>query len=171
MRLFLALVPPPELRERLAELADAAHARCGGRRMPDESLHLTLAFLGEVSPIRAEALSDWVGQRPIPPGRWRLDRWGRFPRPGILWLGSQEPDAALQGLHDALWNELEGLGLAGRPSRFVPHVTLLRRASRLEVRGLPDVDLEWAYTRFELVHSITDRRGARYRSLARSPAG
>ncbi len=48
MRLFLALMPPPGLRERLGALADAAHARCGGRRMPDASLHLTLSVRDRV---------------------------------------------------------------------------------------------------------------------------
>lgn len=168
MRLFLALVPPPELRRQLGALADAAHARCGGRRMPDASLHLTLAFLGEVAPATAEELADWVASLEIPAGRWQLDTWGHFRRPGILWVGSQRPDATLQGLHDGLWQALEARGLQGRPSRFEPHITLLRRARRLTDAGLPDVDLEWPYNRLELIHSITDRQGARYTTLARS---
>ena len=167
MRLFLALMPPPELRMQLGML-DAAHARCGGRRMPDESLHLTLAFLGEVPKARVDALAEWTHRLAPTSGEWRLDAWGRFQRPGIVWVGGQAPDPALVALHCRLWDELESQGLKGRPSRYVPHVTLLRRAERLETEGLPVSALTWRYNRFELIQSITDARGSRYVSLARS---
>ncbi len=168
MRLFLALEPPQALRGRLGELADAAHARCGGRRVPDASLHLTLAFLGEVAEGRADELAQWVGAMAIPPGEWRLDSWGRFQRPGILWVGGRTPDPALVHLQASLWQGLEALGFAGRPRRFVPHVTLLRRAARLDMEGLPPVDLAWPYRRLALVRSFTENAGARYEALAHS---
>ncbi len=168
MRLFLALVPPPALRARLAELADLAHARCGGRRMPDASLHLTLAFLGEVDEAQAVALGGWVRSLEIPRGDWRLDRWGTFQRPGIVWVGSRHPDPPLEALQRRLWDELAPRGIGGRPGRYIPHVTLLRRAHSLETDGLPDIRLDWSYNQLELIHSITDARGARYVTLARS---
>ncbi|MDT8879137.1 RNA 2',3'-cyclic phosphodiesterase [Halomonas saccharevitans] len=169
MRLFLALMPPPALRRRLGELAERAHARCGGRRVPDDSLHLTLAFLGEVSEERAEELSTWVEGLDVPEGKWRLDAWGAFRRPGILWVGSQMPDRALVNLQASLWRDLEPQGFTGRPSRFIPHVTLLRRARRLETAGLSPPDLAWPYRRVALLRSFTDQDGARYQTLARSP--
>lgn len=169
MRLFLALVPPPALRGRLGELAAAAQAHCGGRRTPDEHLHLTLAFLGEVSDEQAAELVDWVTRLAIPPGEWRLDAWGHFRRPGIVWVGGRAPDAALGILQARLWDRLEGLGLAGRPPRFVPHVTLLRRAERLVASELPAPALHWGYNRIDLIQSFTHDRGSRYVSLARSP--
>ncbi|QTF92845.1 RNA 2',3'-cyclic phosphodiesterase [Halomonas sp. BM-2019] len=168
MRLFLALVPPPGLRERLGQLADAAHARCGGRRMPDESLHLTLAFLGEVSEAQATELVEWVGRLAVPPGEWRLDAWGHFHRPGIVWVGGQASDPALTALHGRLWEALEGRRFAGRPARYVPHVTLLRRARRFEPARLPAPALRWRYNRLHLIQSLSDDRGSRYVSLARS---
>nr|WP_275299073.1 RNA 2',3'-cyclic phosphodiesterase [Halomonas kenyensis] len=164
--MFLALMPPPELRERLGSLADAAHARCGGRRMPDESLHLTLAFLGEVEPAKATELAAWVQDLAIQPGEWRPDSWGSFRRPGIIWIGGQEPDLALERLQGKVWDTLEPLGLGPAPARFIPHVTLLRRAARLCLEELPQVKLTWPYQRIELIHSITDENGACYRSLA-----
>ncbi|EWG98745.1 RNA 2',3'-cyclic phosphodiesterase [Halomonas sp. BC04] len=166
MRLFIALNPPDELRARLGELADFAHARCGGRRMPDESLHLTLAFLGEVEEAQALELVEWVQGLAIAPGKWRLDGWGCFKRPGIVWVGSQAPDPALEALQSMLWHTLEAHGLAGRPTRFIPHVTLLRRAVSLDTRSFPEVDLSWPYRQLELIQSFTDGCGARYRTLA-----
>ncbi|WP_163557934.1 RNA 2',3'-cyclic phosphodiesterase [Halomonas sp. NO4] len=168
MRLFLALVPPPALRERLGELADLAHAHCGGRRVPDESLHLTLAFLGEVEKTRAEALADWVRGLTIAPGEWRLDAWGHFRRPGIVWVGGQRPDPALTALHHRLWEALEPRGFATRPGRFVPHITLLRQAARPDPDTLPAPALSWAYARLDLMRSVSGHRGVRYHCLASS---
>ncbi|MGM0913707.1 MAG: RNA 2',3'-cyclic phosphodiesterase [Pseudomonadota bacterium] len=168
MRLFLALEPPPELRARLGELADLARTHCGGRRVPDASLHLTLAFLGEVEEDRAEALAEWLQGESPEGGEWRLDRWGTFRRPGIVWVGGRTPDATLTVLHEGLWDGLEALGHAGRPTRFVPHVTLLRRARHLATDGLPPVDLAWRWRRLTLLRSFTLDDGPRYEVLARS---
>ena len=54
MRLFVALVPPEEVRRRLEAEGRALRGLCGGGRMvPRENLHLTLAFLGETDRRRA----------------------------------------------------------------------------------------------------------------------
>ncbi|MFQ3788724.1 RNA 2',3'-cyclic phosphodiesterase [Halomonas sp. A29] len=166
MRLFLALTPPPELRERLGELADVAHARCGGRRMPDESLHLTLAFLGEVEEVKATELVEWAQCLTIEPGRWHIERWGSFRRPGIVWVGGSKPDPALERLQGRVWGDLESFGLGTRPASFIPHVTLLRHAVTLDLAGFAAIDLAWSYNQLELIESIIDERGAHYRSLA-----
>lgn len=168
MRLFLALTPPPELRMRFGELADLAQARCGGRRMPDANLHLTLAFLGEVSPTRIKALVHWVEQLAVPPGCWTLDEWGCFRAPRIVWIGAVPPDPALQHLNDRLWQALVALRFEGEPSRYVPHLTLLRGAERLNTRELPAFRIDWPYRQVELVHSITSPGGSRYTTLVRS---
>ena len=170
MRLFLALTPPPELRTRFGELADLAQARCGGRRMPDVYLHLTLAFLGEVDPTRLEALVPWVERLAVSPGCWALDGWGYFRAPRIVWIGAARPDPALQRLHDRLWQALATLGFEGAPSGYVPHLTLLRRAERLDTCELPAFRIDWPYQQVELIHSVTSPGGSRYTTLARSGA-
>ncbi|RTR05705.1 RNA 2',3'-cyclic phosphodiesterase [Halomonas nitroreducens] len=168
MRLFLALVPPPALRRRLGTLADAAQARCGGRRMPDDGLHLTLAFLGEQPIERAEALAAWLARFSILPGSWRLDAWGHFRRPGIVWVGGAEGEPALRDLQRQLWDSLEEMGITGRPDRFAPHITLLRKARRSPGPELPRIAMTWDYTRVELIQSVLKQQGSHYRSLART---
>lgn len=171
MRLFLALTPPPELRTRFGELADLAQARCGGRRMPDANLHLTLAFLGEVNPTHIEALVHGVEQLTVPPGCWTLDGWGWFRTPRIVWIGGTQSNPALQRLHGMLWQELAALGFEDEPSRYVPHLTLLRRVERLDTWELPAFRIDWPYQQVELIHSVTGPGGSRYTMLARSRAG
>ncbi|SDI88899.1 RNA 2',3'-cyclic phosphodiesterase [Billgrantia gudaonensis] len=169
MRLFLALNPPPELRLRLDELADIAHAHCGGRRVPTANLHLTLAFLGEVEEAKSRVLADWLRGLTITPGEWRLDAWGHFPRPGIVWVGGQQPDPMLTALHQQLWESLEARGVTGRSGHFVPHVTLVRQATQPDSQTLPPPPASrWTYDRIALMQSLTDHRGACYRTLAQS---
>ena len=168
MRLFLALLPPAPLKPALARLADAAHQRCGGRRLPDDNLHLTLAFLGEQSEALAACIAQRVSAMRIPPGQWQLDRWGYFSRPGIVWIGSAHPHAPLRALHASLWDELETLGIEGRPKAFVPHVSLLRGAMPPPGDQLPSPALSWCYQRLALVQSVMSREGSRYSVVARS---
>ena len=49
MRLFFALWPDEGVRAELARWTRALHAACGGRTTRADKLHLTLAFLGEVT--------------------------------------------------------------------------------------------------------------------------
>nr|WP_267957568.1 RNA 2',3'-cyclic phosphodiesterase [Halomonas zhangzhouensis] len=162
----MALTPPPELRERLGSLADIAHAQCGGRRMPGASLHVTLAFLGEMEEAKATELVEWVQGLTLEPSVWHIDRWGGFRRPGIVWVGASRPDPALERLHGRLWGVLEANGLGARPARYIPHVTLLRRADSQLLEDLPAMDLAWTYHQIELMRSTINEQGAHYRTLA-----
>ncbi|MDN3524923.1 RNA 2',3'-cyclic phosphodiesterase [Halomonas sabkhae] len=167
MRLFLALIPPPGLRRQLGQLADAAHAQCGGRRIVDDNLHLTLAFLGEQSEAGAESLSRWLESQVFGAGQWRLDRWGHFAGPRIVWVGgpaSQE----LCRRRESLVASLESFGIEVQPRQFRPHISLLRDARPPPATGLPTVALEWSYARVSLVSSVPTPHGSRYTTLASS---
>lgn len=168
MRLFLALLPPASLKPALSRLADAAHLHHGGRRVPDDNLHLTLAFLGEQPESLAACLAQRIATIQVTPGQWQLDRWGYFSRPGIVWVGSEQPSAPLHALQALLWDDVESLGIEGRPQVFVPHVSLLRRAAQPVGDELPVPALSWRYQRLALVQSEVGQQGSRYSVLARS---
>lgn len=168
MRLFFALWPGPEVRTRLEALAADAHRQCGGRRIPGDKLHLTLAFLGDVTPHQADALTALTGRLAFAPGDWRLDRLGHFARGGVLWAGSRGTPTALATLHQQLWQSLAELGLAPPERPFTPHVTLLRGA-RAPAPG-HDLRLDWHYRQVALVHSAVEGPRRRYVTLARSSA-
>ncbi|MDN3552563.1 RNA 2',3'-cyclic phosphodiesterase [Halomonas almeriensis] len=167
MRLFLALIPPPELRRQLGQLGDAAHAPCGGRRIVDDNLHLTLAFLGERSAAEAESLSRWLERQVFGAGQWRLDRWGYFAGPRIIWVGGPG-SAELQRRQASLVASLKGFGIVVQPRQFRPHISLLRNASPPPDTDLPKVGLDWSYARVSLVSSVPTPHGSRYTTLAQS---
>lgn len=168
MRLFLALLPPASLKPTLSGLVDAAYLHYGGRRVPDDNLHLTLAFLGEQPESLAVRLAQRVCAMQVTPGQWQLDRWGYFSRPGIVWVGSDQHNAPLHALQASLWDNLAPLGIEGRPLAFVPHVSLLRRAAPPVGDELPAPALSWDYQRLALVQSEVGWEGSRYSVLAHS---
>lgn len=119
MRLFVAVVPPPPVREHL-ELAlsfvraapEAIDVRGPLRWAPPEDRHLTLAFYGEVSAGTAEELSGGLAliAGECAPFDLRLRGAGVFDR-RIVWIGCGGEVAALGELTVrcvALGRELTG---------------------------------------------------------------
>ena len=172
-RLFFALWPDDSVRNRLVGLADQARHYCGGRRTADDKLHLTLAFLGDVSPAQVDDLIALTQQLTGPEGTWTLDRLGHFSRGGIVWAGSEAVPECLVDFQTELWASLATLGFAPPQRPFRPHVTLLRQARQRAPREIASgyLPLAWTYRRAALVHSAVDGPRRRYVTLAqtRSP--
>ncbi|WP_192035670.1 RNA 2',3'-cyclic phosphodiesterase [Halomonas sp. YLGW01] len=167
-RLFLALWPDPAVREALARTAGQAHLACHGRPVAPEHLHLTLAFLGRVHDARLASLVALTEAFPCPAEAFSLDRFGYFPRGGVLWLGSQAPTPRLTTLHHRLWQALACEGLSPPERTFLPHVTLLRHAVPPAPGALPGIALNWHYTQLRLIESVITEEGPRYEGLATS---
>ncbi len=168
MRLFFAVWPPHRTAERLAHWAAQAQKSTGGRLTRAESIHLTLAFLGEVEEEKVaaavRAARRTQGERhalPIEEGRlWAHNR--------IVWVGPREMPAALGSIAERLRALLaaEGFNLERRP--FAAHITLIRKA-RSEGRLPPLPAVEWPVDEFVLVRSLLSSRGSSYQALERFP--
>jgi len=138
VRLFVAVRLPSALRAGIVEATRELRDTLDGVRwVPEEQLHLTLRFLGDVEAARvdgvAEALRRGVGDRA--PFALELSGAGRFPsrgEPRVLWLGVTRPPA-LRAVHAAVEQSLATVGLEGDGRPFRPHVTLgrVRRGRRL----------------------------------------
>ena len=133
MRLFVALTPPPDVQRTVWE----AFAPLRRRPFPvkwvsSEGLHLTLKFLGDVSPDRRDGIvaalgSSVRGVRSIP---LAIGGAGVFPdldRPRVLWAGV-EPDPALELLADQVERSFAPLGFPTEGRPFRPHLTVGRAA-------------------------------------------
>jgi len=125
VRLFVGLDLPWELRERLDALG---HGVPGARWVPIENFHLTLRFIGEVSPPEAEeidhALAALRGKR----FTLTLAGVGTFSKSGrttSLWVGA-ERSPPLEHLQSKIEQTLQRVGLEPERRRFTPHVTLAR---------------------------------------------
>ena len=175
MRLFVALVPPEGLRRSLERLGRELYGHCGGGRMvPWQNIHLTLAFLGECDRPRAAELA--MGRSAGAPFSLRTGRPGRFPgRRGDLWWMGVEESPPLWALRRRLVRALgeEGLWLDDTKP-FRPHLTLGRD---LPAGCAPGVEAwagscpayPWHVGEMTLMESRREAGGPRYIPLFRRP--
>lgn len=164
-RLFFGIWPPAAAAASLRRFAESLEPETGGRPIPVENLHLTLAFLGQVASDRVAAAADAARAVAGHPFRLVIDRAGFWPRSRILWAGPAARPAALEDLAAALGGALRDAGFILEERAFAAHVTLIRNARRPRPRPPPELD--WEVSEFVLVQSRTSARGSRYEPLER----
>ncbi len=128
-RMFVAVVPPREVREHLARFLEP---REGMPWVDPAQWHLTLAFMGSVPAAREDELVERLGVAAarVTPFDLELSGAGCFPDPSrasVLWLGVGEPartplERLAKGARAAA--NVSGATPDGKP--FVPHLTLAR---------------------------------------------
>lgn len=169
-RVFFALWPDARVAKRLDELGAEAHAECAGRRTRCETLHLTLAFIGDVSPPRLAELIAVGNCVEAASFTLRLDLVGGWRHNRIVWAGAQSCPAPLAGLVERLNGALESAGFVVERRPFAPHVTLLRKAhTQVFLRCVEPID--WRVDGFALVESLQTSAGVQYRTLRKWRAG
>lgn len=173
MRLFISLDLPDAP---LAALCDVMDRLPGDiRRVPEENLHLTLAFLGEVSEEIAQAAHE--GLETIRAPRFDLKLNGATVyggRNGQAIALEAEGEAPLHELHDRIRARLRGAGLQLERRRFRPHVTLARLPGRADpgpaLGALCAVTIPaFTVSSFSLIQSTLHEQGAIYETLSQYP--
>jgi 2'-5' RNA ligase len=196
-RLFVAVPLPSSVIALVGALVrDFATEDWPVRWVAPETAHITLQFIGEVPPERAELL-----RMALPPVvakhaafRLRTADLGVFPnqrRPRVIWLGLYGPAHRLQTLHADVVGTLRRFDVAAEESEFHPHITLGRVR---DVRDRPTRDLPAAIQRrfadeaasgrvssknplpvpideVVLYRSILSHQRPRYEPLVRCPLG
>jgi 2'-5' RNA ligase len=165
VRLFFASWPPRETAQALGRWASEVCNESGGKLTRVQSIHLTLAFLGEADADKAIAAARRVkGRRHDVP----IDAARYVKRNEMVWVAPATMPAELASLAAELRAALigEGFSLEDRP--FAAHITLIRRARRPgSIAPLPRV--AWPIDEFVLVHSRTSPEGSIYQTLERFP--
>ena len=163
-RLFFALWPDDAVRPRFTAVVSKSLKR-RGRRVPAENLHLTLAFLGPVTPdVRccAEDVANGVAAAPF---TLEFTHLGHFPRPRVIWSGCDETPETLTALVNALRQGLRGCGIDPEVRPYRVHLTLARKASVEPGFGTPHAPIRWTVDAFHLLESKTLSSGAQYKIL------
>ncbi len=125
-RLFVALDLPAEIRASLAALDPGLR---GLRWLPEDQLHLTLSFLGELPEERVGALREQIGAVRVPPFFLPLRGMGSFNargKPSVVWVGVGQGHPHLFALHKHLQDAVLRAGLEPDLKPFHPHVTVAR---------------------------------------------
>lgn len=169
MRLFFALVPPAELAAEIASWR-LRYLSADGREVPVANLHITLAFLGEISPHRLEQLccntDELLAKEDPRLQALTLDETGYWPKPGILWLGPSRWPDSLTRLAGQLQTRGAAAGGRGKAGAYRPHITLFRGCERPPPAALARPDLCFPCADLALLESRNGRRGVQYRDVA-----
>ncbi|MFN2309995.1 MAG: RNA 2',3'-cyclic phosphodiesterase [Gammaproteobacteria bacterium] len=166
-RLFFALWPDAAARRALAGLLDG-EAPQTGRRVPEDNLHLTLAFVGNVTTAQRTCMEAAAATVEAAPFTVSLERLGYWPRPRVVWAGATATPAALTELVARLNARLSGCGYEPERRPYQAHVTLSRKAQAAP-RRRAIAPIVWPAEDFCLVESASGDAGSIYRVLARWP--
>ena len=137
VRLFIAVQLSKEMRDAICKVQDDL-IRMGvrGNYTPRGNLHVTLAFIGAYSD--PEQVLEVVNGIPFEPLELRLEGMGCF---GDLWWAGLDSSTKLQGYVRQLRHALAEVGIPFDRKRFLPHITVLRRAN-IEISRLPGITVE-----------------------------
>jgi RNA 2',3'-cyclic 3'-phosphodiesterase len=165
VRLFFALWPPAKTAHALARWTHEVAHDSGGAPTPSDSIHLTLAFLGEADPGKAYNAAQRVqGARHALP----IDQAQYWKHNKIVWVGPQATPASLAALVNQLHGSLREHGFVLEDRPFAAHVTLLRKAK--PPKSLPPLpSVEWPVHEMLLVRSRTSPKGSTYEPVERFP--
>jgi 2'-5' RNA ligase len=189
LRAFLASELPPDLQDTIhSAAADLREMLQGGiiRWVPPHNVHLTLKFLGDVSPSSLELIKQMVltEAAQFPAFDVQVEGLGCYPnprRPRVLWVGLRAP-AELVSLQRAIETAAARLGYESEERDFSPHLTVGRvrqNASSADLHSiraaLDEVRIGWLGTaRVEAIHLFKSElrpEGSIYTRLFSAPLG
>lgn len=133
-------------------------ALVGGRVMRTESMHLTLAFIGDLQRDRIAAVVAAL-ESTAACARFDLacDALGVFAQKRLVWVGPSAASAALEALAAATRSMLRDAAIAFDPKPFVPHVTIVRNTARANgLASLPRMpgEIRWPIRAVSLMESV-----------------
>lgn len=179
-RIFIGIKIPliPEIKSTMEDLRGRLDW-CSARWSDSSFLHLTLAFLGEITLPEIDRvrlyLVELVANRM--PFEVRISSLGCFSKgavPVVIWLGV-EPSADLMSIHKEINLFLVKRGLIKGNERYKPHITLARIKSCVDtLKTVREIHLtpvpltsEFLVSEITLFESHLTSKGAKYTELER----
>jgi 2'-5' RNA ligase len=176
-RLFIALPVPKDIAQSLARTRAALP---GARWLQQEDMHITLAFIGEISDHKADALARALDKITLPPIDLeinRLDGFGKGDKAHILWAGIDEDKTlGLFALQRRVVAACRKVGIDLDRRKYRPHITLAR-LKHTSAAALGDAIAEtptpnlpgWTADKIAIYESRLNPSGARYTRLLDLP--
>lgn len=147
IRAFIAIELPQALQAQLGQIIAQLQQRTSRavRWVSPQNIHLTLKFLGNVSPANLNSLTGVLGTEAKRHKSLQITvgELGAFPnrlRPRVVWVGVAAP-AALTELQHGVDRETSRLGYPNEDREFSPHLTLGRvsqHATPQEVKSIAE---------------------------------
>ena len=125
MRLFIAVELTEELKKSLvAYMHELKKAGVKGQYAAMDNLHMTLAFIGETDEL--PKIREAVSSVSFKPFKISLSDAGNFG--DLIWVGAKG-NQGLSELAKSVREALDSAGIHYDPKGFLPHITVIRRAS------------------------------------------
>jgi 2'-5' RNA ligase len=132
LRAFIAVEIPLSIRQAVCSATSDLQKELNSlvRWVPMENMHLTLKFLGDVSPSHVDMLTQMISAEAdlFECFELHLDGLGSFPslkRPRVIYIGIQAP-AVLNAVHRGIESASRRLGYESEERDFSPHLTIGR---------------------------------------------
>lgn len=132
LRAFIAVEIPLAIRQAVCHATSDLQKRTGSlvRWVPIDKMHLTLKFLGDISPSTIDMLTQMLQAETdhFQCFDFRLTGLGSFPslkRPRVIYIGIQAP-MALETLQRGIESSSRRLGYESEERNFSPHLTIGR---------------------------------------------
>jgi 2'-5' RNA ligase len=133
LRAFLASELPPPLQDAIQTATTSLRQTLGDeliRWVPIRNIHLTLKFLGDVSPSSLDLIEQMLATEAaqVPCFEVQIEGLGAYPnsrRPRVLWVGLSAP-ASLVALQHAIEAASARLGFESEDREYSPHLTIGR---------------------------------------------
>lgn len=137
MRAFIAIDLPSNIKNAISKMQDKLKTS-----LPKVSwvapvnLHLTLKFLGEISPKQLDSINQIISQtvKTITGFKIKLESLGAFPNEAcarIIWIGTEQIPQPLKEIVEQLEIGIAKLGIPKEEHPFRLHITLGRIRHRL----------------------------------------
>jgi RNA 2',3'-cyclic 3'-phosphodiesterase len=168
MRLFVAVRVPEEIRTRAAAIGREIEGD-GISLVKAENMHLTLRFIGEVQPQKADEMKAALSQITFKGFDCTVRGVGAFPSESyirVIWAGCESGGA----LEELAWKINDAIG---GDERFTAHLTIARVKRKADFKQFLEKHKEdnlgsFSVSGFELIESVLGGpEGPEYRTIAR----
>ena len=146
LRAFIAVEIPSGIHQAIENKTASIQAALNPslvRWVPSSNVHLTLKFLGDVSPTNVELLSQMLSVEVSQHQTFEMtfEGLGAFPnpkRPRVIWIGIQAP-AGLEALQHGIEAATATLGYPVEKRPFSPHLTIGRIKQKVSSTGMQKI--------------------------------
>ncbi len=172
MRLFIAFDVSENVHEYFLELQKKL---IGAKLTFTKNFHLTLKFLGEITPAQADEIKKRLSNVKFAPFTAKLDGTGVFPEngtPRVVWIGIEPRDIICE-LQKNIDETLHGM--FSKEKSFQPHITLARvkevtdKKFAEQIKKLKIEPLSFEVKEFKLIESQLTSEGPVYKDVAVYP--
>ena len=133
IRAFIAIDLSPGIYEKLENISSKLQNRLSNlptRWVQTKNIHLTIKFLGDVSPSNLELVKrilqvETAHFSPFDISTGELGAYPTIHRPRVIWIGTKVPHE-LVDFHHCIENETARLGYTREKRKYSPHLTLAR---------------------------------------------